>query len=101
MQKIVPAILSTDIQEVQEKVNAVAPFSGWVHIDIMDNIFVKNSTILIEEINKLKGEINIEAHLMVENPEDYFKKCQKSLCKRVIVHIEALEYIENTIKDLK
>jgi ribulose-phosphate 3-epimerase len=91
MKKIIPAILTKDIADLENKLGQIQGLANWVQIDIMDGTLVNNTSITIEDISraKLTENFSLEAHLMVLHPETYFLQCQKSNIKRVIFHIEA------------
>lgn len=90
MSKVIPAILTKDIAELQNKLVKIQGLTDWVQIDIMDGEFVGNTSISLEDIFKAQAakDFSLEAHLMVKNPADYFSLCQKNNVKRVIFHIE-------------
>ncbi len=94
MKKIIPAILSKNLNEVKKKINLVKELTDWVQIDVCDNKFVPSLTIEVKELKGLNKEINLEIHLMTKNPTDLFNDCKNIGAKRVIVHIEAVDDIE-------
>lgn len=95
--QIIPAINCSDFECIKEKLKKAAEFSGWVQLDIADGKFTPHKTWnKPEELKKLgnseieKLGINIEVHLMVENPQDVVDNWIKAGAKRIIVHFEAL-----------
>lgn len=105
MSEIIPTILVNTFDEVKKRIKAVEGYVNWVHLDIMDGIFVYNETwphsVIpgvakrgkaflkeLEKLKKLKTKIKIEAHLMVEKPEEEFDDWLK-IADRVIVHFES------------
>ncbi|MCX6800470.1 MAG: ribulose-phosphate 3-epimerase [Candidatus Falkowbacteria bacterium] len=97
MKKIIPAILTNNVKELKEKLSQVENLSDWVQIDFADNDFVANQTIKVLDLAEIKTNLNLEAHLMVNNPADWFNDCAKVGFKRVIFHIEAKEDLEYTL----
>lgn len=75
--EIVPAILVKSREEFERRFSQVAPFVSRVQIDIMDGKFVPNTTLPVEEFPPLHG-IEVEYHLMVEDPLEYVEKIGKS-----------------------
>lgn len=71
----------------------------WIHIDKGDGIFASveswGDPVELEDVIKTQEHknINIEAHLMVENPEDVAEAWLKAGVKRLIVHLEALKNV--------
>lgn len=91
---IIPAINCQDFKCVKEKLQKAAEFSNWVQIDIADGKFTPYKTWNnLSEISNLKSQIsniNLELHLMVENPEDVIDDWIKSGAKRIIIHHESI-----------
>ncbi len=71
MAHIIPTILTADIKEAQDKLDELAGLVDWVQIDLMDGQFVNNISIKPEELRRLKTTINLEAHLMVREPQPW------------------------------
>jgi ribulose-phosphate 3-epimerase len=103
--EIIPTILVNTFKEVKERIEAVGKYVNWVQLDIMDGVFVNNETWPhsvvpgvakrgkkysqeIEKLKKLKTKAKIEAHLMVQNPEEEFDDWLKA-ADRIIVHFES------------
>ncbi|MBI2577642.1 MAG: ribulose-phosphate 3-epimerase [Candidatus Wildermuthbacteria bacterium] len=97
MQRIIPAILTSDPADLKNKLDALKKASKWVHIDIMDGKFVPDISISLFELTEASQYFNLEIHLMAENPEKYFKDCDEIQAKRVIFHIEATDDIESVL----
>ena len=99
MKKIIPAILTKDIAELQSKLAQIQKLTDWAQIDIMDGKFVQNTSISLENVSliKIPNGVFLEAHLMVENPVSYFLQCQQANIKRVVFHIEADSDIKNIL----
>jgi len=101
MQKIVPAILTADPAELAEGLKVLKEQTKWVHIDIMDDKFVPNISINLFELGEASEYFNLEIHLMVENPAQYFEDCKAIGAKRVIFHSEAAEDAEKVLQDME
>ncbi len=93
--RIIPAINCQDFECVKDKLQKTAEFgAGWAQIDIADGKFTKHKTWDNPEefkILNLKFKINVEVHLMVENPLDVINEWIEAGAKRIIVHIESIE----------
>ncbi len=84
--KVLPAILAKDMKDFNERLDKVS-FTPLVQIDIADNKFVRNKTIQLYQIPKLKRKI--ELHLMVRSPENYLKEIIRIKPSSVIIHKES------------
>lgn len=107
--EIIPTIIAKDFKELQEKVRLVEPYVKTVQLDVMDGIFVSNETWpfvappsgapqgtpSIFELNNLRSNLFLEAHLMIANPHRVLSEWLESKINRVILHWEALEKIHN------
>ena len=89
MGQIIPALLEKDIKEIQKKLDALVDLVDWAQIDLADGIFVDNILVDREELSSLNTEINLEAHLMVSNPEEWIEYLNPEIFKRIYFHIEA------------
>ncbi len=90
--KLSPSILSADFTKLGEEVkackNAGAP---WIHIDVMDGIFVPNisfGTVIYEKLRKV-SDLFFDVHLMITEPERYIDRFIKAGADGVTFHIEA------------
>lgn len=99
MSELIPAINAETFQAVSEKMEKVKNHTTWVHLDIADGTFTKN--ILWHNSEDLKKYLeksgimpNVEAHLMIENPEKVVDKWISSGVKRIIVHVETIKSFE-------
>lgn len=93
MAVIVPAILETDHDKFLNKLDQICkiPELRRVQIDISDGKFTTVKTVGLNEIEVLNPVYEWEAHLMVENPQDYFFDLKLLGFNCVIFHFEAVE----------
>jgi ribulose-phosphate 3-epimerase len=101
MAHIIPAILTTDIKDAQKKLDELAGLVDRVQIDLMDGEFVNNFSIKPEEVRQLKTKIDLEAHLMVREPQKWLAYLNPDFFKRVYFHIETAPKPRALIKELK
>lgn len=89
--------LERDIRELEE---AEIDF---LHIDIMDGLFVPNFC-LDFSITKMVTEISnipIECHLMVTNPERYLETVASMNPKYISIHWEATPHVQRALKQIR
>ena len=100
MQRVVPAILTANPKELRNDLTVLRGQTSWVHIDIMDGKFVPNTSLSLSELGEASEFFNLEIHLMVQDPEKYFKDCQVIGAKRVIFHLEATDNPEKVLQEM-
>lgn len=77
--------------------------TDYIHIDVMDNKFVPNLQLSINEVNQLNKYTKkpFDIHLMVENPFKYIENINLSNTTCITIHIEIEKDIEKLIKLIK
>lgn len=88
---IIPAILEKNWKALDRKITISKTFTNTTHIDFIDGKFSSNKSFLeFEKFEKYKGSLNLEAHLMVEEPANYLEKLAEVGFKRFIGHVEEM-----------
>lgn len=90
MKKIIPAILTSDIKDFENKIRLIRTFFQDVHVDIMDGKFVSGKSVEIPNILSYLNDFKVTFHLMVEEPFSYFDLCSGVVGSRVIFHVESM-----------
>ena len=97
--KIIPAIIAKNQHELDERLSKVLPYVDIVQLDIMDNFFVPNTSLFFD-FSLPKTDCAFEAHLMVDDPEDWVKKHGKKV-DTVLVHFESRYDPESIIEMIR
>ena len=69
----------------------------------MDGHFVPNITLGPGIVKSLRKDVNMvfDAHLMIENPDNYIKEFADAGCDIIVVHQEACTHLHRTIQNIK
>ncbi len=104
MAKIAPSLLSADFANLTEEIKKVENGGAdYLHLDIMDGIFVPNITFGPPVIKSLKKVTNIpfDVHLMIDRPERFIKDFVDAGADILTVHQEASTHLHRTIQEIK
>ena len=103
MIKIAPSILSAEFMRLGEQVQAAeAAGADRVQIDVMDGRFVPNITFGAIAVASLRPltRLTLEAHLMVQSPEDFIEPFAKAGADTIIVHQETTPHLHRAIQQI-
>ncbi len=91
MAKLIPSILTKDPEEIHEKIRFLEqiPELAEIQIDFADGKFVSNELAYPRDIGKLDTRLALEAHLMVQRPQDYFHDLEFLGVQTVFLHHES------------
>jgi ribulose-phosphate 3-epimerase len=98
-----PSILNANLDNLENEISRVASTSDLLHLDIMDNIFVPNFTFNLERAFQIINfsKLPVDAHLMINNPDEIAPLYAENGCTSVTFHFEAVNDVDNTIKDIR
>ncbi|MCS6824706.1 MAG: ribulose-phosphate 3-epimerase [Cytophagaceae bacterium] len=101
---IAPSILSADFANLQRDIEMInRSQAGWIHIDVMDGMFVPNISLGIPVVSAIKKHTQkpLDVHLMIEKPERYISEFRDAGADHIIVHIEACPHLHRTLQQIK
>ena len=90
MIKIAPSILSADFANLERDIQRIST-ADYVHVDVMDGMFVPNITIgppVVQSVRKCT-DLFLDVHLMIEKPARYIEAFAKAGADLISVHLEA------------
>ena len=102
MAKIAPSILAADFANLERDIrNIEENGADFVHVDIMDGIFVPNISIGIPVVKAIRPvtKLPLDVHLMIDRPIRYVEEFVKAGADFVTIHIEA-DQPQNTLEAL-
>ncbi len=102
--KVAPSILSADFGALAQEVRRVEDAGAdWVHVDVMDGMFVPNITIGPEVIRKIRPHTKLpfDVHLMIVQPERYIDAFSKSGADYITIHVEASTVLSQTLAKIR
>lgn len=103
MVKVAPSILSADFVNLERDIRALKESGAdYVHVDVMDGLFVPNITIGIPVVAAIRRitDMPLDVHLMIDRPLRYVDDFCKVGSDLLTVHVEA-DTQENTLAALK
>ena len=101
---LAPSILSADFANLGADVKeAVEAGAKWVHIDVMDGMFVPNISLgfpVIKSLRKVTDAV-FDVHLMIEEPGRYIDEFAAVGADVITLHAEATKHLHRAIQQVK
>ncbi len=104
MVEIAPSILSADFTKLGEQIATVEHAgAAYIHVDVMDGHFVPNLTVgpFIVEWVRRTTRLPIDAHLMIEDPDQFIGAFAAAGADMISVHPEATYHLHRTISYIR
>lgn len=99
-----PSILSADFAKLGADVKEAADAGAqWVHIDVMDGMYVPNISLgfpVIKSLRKVSGQF-FDVHLMIEDPGRYIDEFAEAGADLITIHPESTKHLHRAIQQVK
>ncbi len=102
--QIAPSILAADFSNLQREVEMLnSSPADWIHVDIMDGVFVPNISFGIPVTKAIHAHAKkpLDVHLMIVNPDQYLQAFAEAGAAVLTVHVEACTHLHRTLQAIK
>jgi ribulose-phosphate 3-epimerase len=101
---IAPSILAADFANLQRDIEMInASQADWVHVDIMDGVFVPNISFgfpVVKAVSK-HAKKPLDVHLMIVEPDRYLQNFKDAGASGITVHYEVCPNLHRTVQHIK
>jgi ribulose-phosphate 3-epimerase len=101
---VAPSLLAADFLNLERDIEMLnRSEADWIHLDIMDGVFVPNISFGFPVINLLKKVTQkpLDAHLMIVQPEKFIDEIAATGATFMNVHFEACKHLHRVVQEIR
>src|SRR3954466_3989286 len=101
---VAPSVLAADFANLEREVKMINESEAdWMHVDIMDGVFVPNFSMGIPVVESIHRHAKkpLDVHLMIVEPGNFVEAFHKAGAANISVHIEACPHLHRNIQQIK
>lgn len=103
MPLIAPSILASDFGNLEREITMLNESQAdWIHVDIMDGVFVPNISFgfpVLEAVKKT-AQKPLDVHLMIVQPESFVEAFARAGASVISVHVEACTHLHRSLEQI-
>ncbi len=99
-----PSILTANFANLEKEITMLNQSEAdWIHVDVMDGMFVPNISFGFPVIKSIKqyAQKPLDVHLMIVDPDRYLEDFKAAGADGITVHLEACTHLNRTINRIK
>ena len=103
MKYLAPSVLSADFSKLGDEVRLVSEAGAeYIHLDVMDGMFVPNITFGAPVIKKIRpySDKVFDVHLMIEDPGRYVRDFADAGADIISIHAEACTHLDRNLNQI-
>lgn len=101
---VAPSVLASDFANLEREIKMINESQAdWIHVDIMDGVFVPNLSMGLPVVEAIKRHATkpLDVHLMIIEPGRYVDAFCKAGASTISVHVEACPHLHRNIEQIK
>jgi ribulose-phosphate 3-epimerase len=101
---IAPSVLASDFANLEREIKMLNESEAdWIHVDIMDGVFVPNISMGIPVVEAIKRHAKkpLDVHLMIVAPENHVEAFQRAGASSISVHVEVCRNLHRNVQQIK